>query len=46
MIPPHANIGFLSEAAKYLTGHDPEEFTRGAVSWRDMVHPDDRAAID
>ncbi len=32
---------FLSEGCRALTGYGPEEFTGGAVSWKQIVHPDD-----
>jgi len=32
---------FFSEGCRALTGYSAEEFTDGAVSWKQIVHPDD-----
>lgn len=36
---------FVSDGAQPLTGWTPEEFTGGAVHFRDLVHPDDLGRV-
>ena len=36
---------FASEGCRALTGHPPEAFTQGAISFDALVHPDDRARV-
>ncbi len=36
---------FFSEGCRALTGYGAEEFTGGAVSWKQIVHPDDLQSV-
>ena len=36
---------FASEGCRALTGHPPEAFTQGAISFDTLVHPADRARV-
>ena len=39
------SVQFMSRGARALTGRSPEEFTSGAVHFRECVHPDDLGRV-
>ncbi len=43
---PGWSMEFVSEGSLALTGYTPEEFTDGHLTYEEIIHPDDRAAVD
>ncbi|WP_227356543.1 PAS domain S-box protein [Haladaptatus salinisoli] len=42
---PNRPMTFVSEGCRDLTGYDPDRLASGAVSWDDLIHPDDRERV-
>lgn len=43
---PDGSVSFVAAGAERVTGYPAEEFLRGTVSLRALVHPDDLEALD
>ena len=39
------SLSFIGAEVETVTGYPPEQFTSGAVGWKEIFHPDDVAAL-
>lgn len=45
-VSPPWRLQYVSAGVRLLTGYESEDFTRGGVSWADLVHPDDLPLVE
>ncbi|RME52974.1 MAG: PAS domain S-box protein, partial [Deltaproteobacteria bacterium] len=42
---PDWTLLFISEGCRKITGHPPEAFTKGEITYGDLIHPEDRERV-